>query len=150
MLPDDKAHHRTISGSFLSVITTILMLSYAFYKLDSLVSRNEYKVLVADRIDWYELYATFGYDNGFAFAVGFTAWDDGVGITEDPTYGQIKIFIKSWGLNAPFEDTFHEIETRSCNLDDFKGSADFFTPSKESEQAITDYGHRLKCIKHPE
>ena len=56
----------------------------------------------------------FGFDDGFAIAGAITAWDDGTAVTEDPSYGQIKIYIKSWGNGAPYDDFMHEIKTRPC------------------------------------
>ena len=69
---------------------------------------------------------TFGFENGYSIAAGITAWDDGTGVTEDPSYGQVKIYLKSWGQLSRYDELFHELETRACTADDFgkKGESD--------------------------
>ena len=41
-------------------------------------------------------------------------WDDGAGILEDPAYGEIRFLIKSWGENAPYTDSFYELDSNFC------------------------------------
>ena len=85
---------------------------------------------------------SFGFENRYNIAAGITAWDDGTGVTEDPSYGQVKIFIKSWGEYSKYDELFHELETRACTADDFekKGESDtekyFYKPDAFSARYV--------------
>lgn len=56
----------------------------------------------------------FGHNDGFAIAVGIIQWDDGAEVVEEPAYGELKFFIKSWGDNAPYSDSIYELDTEFC------------------------------------
>lgn len=119
VLPDGKGLYRTSCGAILTLFTITVLVAYAVFKIEDLIDIKDYAVQETSRFEFFKNSAQFGYDDGFAFAAGLSKWDDGQGLTEDPQYGQMKIYIKSWGINAPFDELFYELETRACTEKDF-------------------------------
>ena len=120
LMPGKRYNYNTMSGAILSVVTVSLILTYGVFKLDNLITIKEYNVKHAMRIGHYQSSSQFGNEHdGFSFAAGMVQWDEGEGMVEDPSYGQVRMFIKSWGVNSFYDDTFHELETRPCNEADF-------------------------------
>ena len=44
MLPDDNSEYRTFWGSMFTIVTIIILVLFAGYKMSSLFSRSEYKI----------------------------------------------------------------------------------------------------------
>ena len=86
-LPDQVDKYRTMCGAILSVITILLLLAYAIYKVDLLIRLKDYRVQQATSTDFYRGNDGFGRKDGFAFAAGIVEWDDGTDVVEDPAYG---------------------------------------------------------------
>jgi len=84
--------------------------------------------------------------------MGIIAYDGRGEPLEDPSVGQIRFYIKSWGENSFSDDLMSEIETRPCDSQDFndmEGSnkeTNFFATSRLSDLDLKSYGTRLRCI----
>ena len=55
LLPDRKNEYRTFAGGLLSILTIVLMLYYATYKLNTLITKDDYKVQLRRRERYYEV-----------------------------------------------------------------------------------------------
>ena len=143
-------------GSILSIYTVTLIIVYASFKLENLVKYKDYRVQENNQVDLYAQTDSFGYKFGFSFAAGINAWDSGEGFVEDPSYATMKFFLKSWGENAPYNDTFHEIGSHYCDSAEFNdvlgknANSNFYPIAPSYEGDVIRYGHRLKCLDDPE
>ena len=71
----------------LSILTVIIILLNAGYKLDTMISLADYKVQVHDLEEYYDSVAQFGTNDGFQVAAAVTKYD---GSTEEiiaPEFG---------------------------------------------------------------
>lgn len=150
-LPDKQDKYQTMSGAILSVLTFVLLLSYAIVKIDDLISLQDYRVQYTKVSDHFSNRDTFGYDDGFMLAAGLVQWDEGEGQIEDLSFGQVKFYLKSWGKDAPYEDHFHELETVKCVNKDYVATEDSvdYKASIETSMFGSIHEHRLKCLKDP-
>ena len=114
-LPGGDAYYGTITGSILGITTVFLVSFYAMYKLLALVNFNDYKIQVRQDVEYFNYTDAFGASNGFAIAVGISAFDgDGTPI-EDPSIGEVKFYAKRWG-GPNLDNLFTELETRPCSF----------------------------------
>ena len=158
LMPDGSDKYRTSCGAILSCLTLIILMSYAIFKLQSLLENKNFRVQESGRFEFYAQTYPFGHDQGFAFAAGLIEWDGGgINAIEDPAYGEIKFFVKSFGENAPYDDTFHELKTHFCQKSEFNdvhGTRDDVSNFyRTSQNAIDDIGrhvNRLRCLDNPE
>ena len=82
-------------------MTILLLLMLAFYGTMQSVKLFEYDetdVMVSSRDSFFT--TDFTYSEGLMYAFGLTAYDDNPDPIEDPTYGVLKAYYKSWGLIA--------------------------------------------------
>ena len=67
-------------------------------------------------------------------AAGVTAFDGVTQSIEDPEIGQIKFYLKQWGLEAGNDGiTFREVRTRDCEDADFDDEDSLFFPINENQ-----------------
>lgn len=64
-LPDEQSQYRSFLGSVLSIFTVALIASFATWKLDVLISYDDYKVRVHDQESFYPDDEAFGSVDGF-------------------------------------------------------------------------------------
>ena len=105
-------------------------------------------------------------DPNLNYAFGITAYDRNREPIEDPSYGVLTPYYKSWGLKGMDVD-FEELPTRDCSLrelhieenninsdkdeiadlekDEGEGG-NFFLPSANSIKDLTFYSKKLKCL----
>ena len=81
-LPDDQSRYRSLLGAVLTIITLIMTLSYASWKLLTMFEQSEYKIQTHDLENFYDYEEEFGQSEGFAVAATITSYD---GISEDIT-----------------------------------------------------------------
>lgn len=116
LLPDGKEDYRTCFGGIVSILTSLLLLSFAAYKLDLLMGRVEYKVQLRQELGYYEDTDRFGAKNDFAIAAAITGdYQPLMNIPEE--IGSLKFYSKSWSNGN--KNVWKDIELRYCNRDEF-------------------------------
>ena len=116
-MPDHRDRYRTLLGSFLSVMTLVLVLAYAGYKLTDLMDYNDYKLMKVEQENFYDMRDPFGDSDGFMIAAGVTDYSSNRDPQEDPEIGTIKLIKKTWdatNLDGGGALSFAEIPTRPC------------------------------------
>ena len=76
-------------------------------------------------------------------AAGVIEWDEGETTLEDPSYGMLRFYIKSWGKDMPYAEKFHEVGSHLCaptELNDINGTNSgvsfFYETSRNSDYDI--------------
>ena len=133
VLPDSKVGYRSLIGSVLSLFTVIIIFGYAFYKLGTLNSLEDYKINFATHEQFYDSSFSFSQIDGFQIAAAVTSYDGVVDSIEDPEIGVLRFYLKQWGVNGKPGITFLEVASRPCteadfNWDDNRSSASKFFP----------------------
>ena len=74
----------------------------------------------------YEYDHTFklGPEKDFKVAAAITAFDSNYTVTEDPTVGEVKFYLKSWSLDESLN--FTKLKDRPCTEADFEGEGAFW------------------------
>ena len=72
--------------------------------------------------EFYKPYENFGHKEGFNVAVALTDWDYSDSNIEDPSIGEVKFILKSWGNVAG--EPFTELESSLCDDSGFEGIDD--------------------------
>ena len=86
------------------------------------------------------------------YAFGISAYDSNPEAIEDPSYGVLKPYYKTWGFADQNSVEFEQLETRDCTDSEFHvdGTRDpdsqFFLPHRNSVDDITFYRKKLKCL----
>ena len=153
-LPDNSSMYRSLLGSVLSVITLCILLSYAIYKLVKLDSHTEYQINEVHRDQYYDTSFTFSQADGFQVAAAITDFDGNQEETEDPEIGEVKFYLKQWGLNDTSPGiSFKEVKSRPCNDKDFNlgtslaPESSFFPIKPVSMKDLTTYSSKMKCLE---
>ena len=100
----------------MSCITVVILIFYAIFKLDNLLGYKDYQIIESTSFEHYDLNQSFGYNNGFAIKAGLVMWDDGSATVEDPSYGELKFYMKSWSeeQTSTLTNAFVQLETHFC------------------------------------
>ena len=91
----------------------------------------------------------------FQIAFALTNYDSNPDPIEDPDYGVVKAYLKSWGNTGDSGVNFIELSTRFCREEDLgltEETARFSLFFKPHESSITDarlYINKMKCITAP-
>ena len=87
------------------------------------------------------------------YAFGITAYDSNPELIEDPSYGVLKAYYKSWGIKKQVKGVdFEELPTRPCTATELhiKNETDsksrFYKPHANSISDLTFYNKKLKCL----
>ena len=75
MLPDGHDTYRTFIGALLSLLTLMTLLTYGIYKLQRLVTIEDFQVGMHVLENYYPSNAVFGYDDGFLVSAAVTNYD---------------------------------------------------------------------------
>ena len=75
LMPDHRDRYRTILGSFLSIITLVLLLGYGGYKFSNLLEYEDFKLMKFEQENFYAMRETFGSKNGFMLAAGVSEYN---------------------------------------------------------------------------
>lgn len=146
-------------GSFLSLLTAIIMIVYSGYKFNEMLSFTDYYYQVSEREVYYDSDAPISTKDGFYVGAAVTTYDSDAGVTEDETIGTIKFFLKRWNVAAQEWLSFTELQTAPCalNSEDVlvplapdtitqnEQRSDFFSINPMSEADVSVYGKKLKC-----
>ena len=150
-MPDHRNQYRTILGSFLSIVTFMLVLGYAGYKFTDLVEFNDYKLMKVEQENYYGMRDPFGSKHGFMIAASVSRYDGDTEPIEDDEIGTVKLIKKTWDaddINSGGALTFKEIPTRPCTYEDFHGEDPLFYDTKETSIGdLSIHWRKFKCIK---
>ena len=135
-------------------MTLLLASILCFYGIMQSVKLYEYDetdVMVSSRDSYFT--SDFVYSNNLMFAFGITVYDSNRESIEDPSYGVLKPYYKSWGIKAGYETAdWEELPTRNCTEAELhvNGKSDpdspFFKPHKNSAADLGFYYKKLKCL----
>ena len=95
----------------------MLVLVYGSFKFRQLINTEEYNVTESNQFDYFDEWSEFGHANKFGLAAGLIAWDRDGKILEDPTFGILKFYRKSWTIDS-IGEPFVELPTHYCNEKD--------------------------------
>ena len=125
VLPDGRKQYNTCLGSLLSIITFFTLITYSFYRLLQSINLDDYTVLEQHYENYYNGTNFFGYVDEFIVAAGLSDYSGGKNknIT-DPTMGQLRFIMKSYGHSDIKGIQFKQLETRPCTDADFNYAAD--------------------------
>ena len=84
---------------------------------------KDYTVNKATHEYYYESNYAFSQNDGFQVAAAVTSYDGNQQSIEDPEIGQIKFYLKQWGLGSDGLD-FIEVKTKPCQPEDFNWGTD--------------------------
>ena len=73
-LPDGHSQYRTFIGAILSIMTTVLVITYAGFKIRDLMNRYDYKIQVRNENTWYDDFDRLENSQGFMFAARMTTY----------------------------------------------------------------------------
>ena len=125
--PDHDTEYRSLAGAIFSLLTFLLVISYAAYKIVDLMQFNDYTLQLAEKEKFYETEVSLSPSDGFNLAAAVTAYDGSDEIIEDPSIGTVKMYIK-YALTEEGVLGFRELLTRQCNptkdFNDIEGSND--------------------------
>ena len=81
---------------------------------------QEYVINEAYREHFFETSVTFSQDDGFQVAAAVTNFDGDQRAIEDPEIGEVKFYLKQWGIDDDSPGiSFKEVKTRPCEDKDF-------------------------------
>ena len=150
MMPDHRDRYRTMLGSFLTIITFILVLGYGSYKITDLTDYKDFTLFRFEKENYYDFRDALSSKEGLMIAAGITSFTDDQNAIEDPSIGTIKLITKSWDIESIGSKgalKFTEIPTRPCTQEDFAEDSSLFYKLKESSKEELDINWRkLKCI----
>ena len=115
-----------------------------------LLTFDETDVMISARDSFFD--ADHKYSRNLSYAFGITAYDSNTESIDDPTYGEIKPYYKSWGLKETAGVHFEPLLMRNCsqaelhinNQTDIKSQ--FFQPHSNSATDLAFYHKKLKCL----
>ena len=117
LLPDEKDEYRTFAGALLTVITVIIVLVYAGFKLQTLLDYKDYKVQQKVFDDYYNVEIPLTPDDGLMIAAAVTRFEQ-----VPPDIGALNFYRKQYSPNTDLNIT--RLESRPCTRDDFNVNGD--------------------------
>ena len=97
-MPSNTDRYRTFVGTFFTIVTLIIVLSYATYKFNDLLNQSDYQLRSENQEHYFAVNEPFSVENGFQVAAGIIQVDGYPSnpSIEDPEIGMLKMYIKSW------------------------------------------------------
>ena len=112
LLPDREDKYRSCLGAVLSLITLVLLIGYALYKIQELTVNQEYSIQIHDKKLYYDAADAFTFeDNGFVMAAAITAYDGSPDDITDPEVSEVKFYRKTFDKDSI---EFTELPTVPC------------------------------------
>ena len=80
-------------------------------------------------------------------------YDDNPESIEDPTYGTLQAYYKTWGLDNQNVVRWEQLQTRKCTKEELNiaeennGGGNFYEPDENSRRDLTIYYKKLKCLE---
>ena len=117
ILPNGKAAFRSCKGCTMTILLLLILLFYGAMQSINLFTFDETDVMVSQRDAYFDADQIFS--EGLMYAFGITAYDSNREPIEDPSYGVIKPYYKSWGIKTSSGVHFEELPTRQCTDAEF-------------------------------
>ena len=137
-------------GAVCTVILAFIVLIFAIVKLNVLIERTEYDVIIESFEYNFDQNNQFGLDDGFAIAAAITAYDSNESSIEDDRIGTIQFYLKHWTGTQIFG--FSRLKQRPCTTQDFgtdETSQYGFYPLNKKMAGFTHFERKMKCIDEP-
>ena len=94
MLPNGFKKYKSLSGTILTLVTFIFVLTYAVFKWQTLIEQEEIHLFESRQVDYFfdnDDFAIFSSEDGFNVAFGLADQDENI-IDIDPSYGYLQVF----------------------------------------------------------
>ena len=150
LLPGNRDKYKTLLGSFLTILTGVVLLSYAVLKFNDLIEHEQYTLQQDFQENFFDESDQFS--SNFHVAAGLSPYDASPEPIEDPTYGQLKMYYFQWDIDDPNLDLYKEIPTKLCSHEDFNYSdslneeSKFYPVELQAEKSLKQVGTKMKCI----
>ena len=127
------------------------LLFYGVMQTIKLLSFDETDIMVSTIDSHFD--SDFVFSKGLMFAFAITVYDNNPNPIEDPSYGVVSPFYKTWGLDSDDPGVkFERMPTRNCTEAELhvNGKSDsnspFFVAHKNSHRDLAFYYRKLKCL----
>ena len=123
---------------------------FAVMQSIKLLTFDETDVMLSARDSYFDY--NYEYSENLAIAFGITAYDSNQEIIEDPSYGVLNPYYKTWGFTDSVEVKFEALKTRPCTEAELhiNNQTDpdsiFYPPHPEDEASLSFYYKKLKCL----
>ena len=87
LMPDHRETYNTWMGSVLSLLTIVIVFTYAAYQMIILVSLDQYNVETTFQENFFSANSTL--DQPFKVAAALTGWDGSQEPMDEPEYGEL-------------------------------------------------------------
>ena len=108
LFPDNSDHHRTFIGMCFSLLNIFIVVIYAIYKFQDLITYNDYRLTKQTMENFYEETDAFTAKDGLGLAFGILDLNPSSDLSVDPEVGYLKLYYKIWdnvkGSPARFEE----------------------------------------------
>ena len=144
------ANIKTLMGTLCSLIWVGIIIVYAMQKIDILVWKKSVTILQSIKDLHFKDRDEFTYEQGLNVAVAFTAFDNEVTWSLDPSYGELVFNSYEWGyydngqpysIRTPLET--HNCTRRQLNLEEDQNEdgtdANFFQLHSSSRGSVDFY-----------
>ena len=145
-------------GLFLSVIMSVILILYAYLKVDVLIKRRAVDIMSTVDLNKFSPDDVFGSKNGFNLAIALTAYDNNPLPILDPTIGEIVFHHTTWGPNDNelIKLGVNSFESHTCSRaelgleDSSDGSSRFFPIVESMKKEVDLYSKKFKCADESE
>ena len=123
---------------------------FAFMQSIKLLTFDETDVMLSARDSYFDY--NDEYSENLAIAFGITAYDNNQEIIEDPSYGVLNPYYKTWGFEDSVGVEFEPLKTRPCTEAELhiNNQTDpdsiFYPPHPEGVGSLSFYHKKLKCL----
>ena len=114
LMPDGNKSKKTFQGCLVTLIASLILIFYAGLQLLRLTGFKEPQIMLSVRDSYYGTDFEFTSDDGLMIAFGLTQYDSNQEIIEDPTYGILNGYYKSWGIIQKSGTDFTLLPTTQC------------------------------------
>ena len=158
LLPDGKNEYRTFTGAMLSILTIMVVLTYASFKFNAMIMREEFNLRSMDLASDFLETERFDESHGFIVAAGVIAyqtlstssyqnWRDSR-IEIPPEIGAFNFYFKVFDpINGV---QWKQIETKWCepedfDVEDYPNPRSRFYKTLRTVGDVRDFGPHLRC-----
>ena len=134
------------------MILAFIIVLYGVMQQTKLIQFDETDVMVSQRDAFFD--ADYVPKQNLQYAFGVTAYDSNPEPIEDPRYGVLKAYYKSWGIKKSVKGVdFEELPTRPCTYEELNLEGEthtdskFFKPHANSVSDLTFFYKKLKCLE---
>ena len=131
-MPDGKKSKKSFSGCLVTLLAVIILIFYAGLQYMRLVGFGEPQIMLSVRDSFYDTDFEFTSNDGLMIAFGLTHYDSNPEPIEDPTYGVLNGYYKSWGIKESQGVDFELLPTKACTR------AQLGLPKKDGD-TLSDY-----------